>query len=93
MVAPEEVASVYVLASYLEGEANWYLTHLTGGSDSGSRANIRRNYGRLCQACLVVSHYIPSSVAYLLSLVIREVHERGIHPGSAGRCLRFDIVI
>lgn len=43
---------------------------MTGGSNLRSRTGIRRDYGRLCVACLMVDKSAPPPVADLLSLAI-----------------------
>lgn len=65
------MASINELTGDLEGEADWDLAILTEGSGLGSQASIHGDYGLLGEACSVVSHSLPSSVADLRSLTIR----------------------
>lgn len=51
VVALEEVASVDVLASYLDGEADWDLAALTRGADCGSLPSVCRDYRPLKESC------------------------------------------
>lgn len=50
MVASEEVASINMIPSGLDGEANWELASLKRGLDLHSRASIFGDYERLCEA-------------------------------------------
>lgn len=65
------MGSVDQLASYLDGEADWYLSDLTGGAYLGSQASILVNYGRPYEACSVVGESVLTSVADLIELAIR----------------------
>lgn len=59
----------------LEGEADWESADLTGGTDLCRRISICGDYGCLCEACSVFNESGSSSMADLLSLVIRGVEE------------------
>lgn len=59
-VASQKVASVVLLAGDLDREADCACSNLTRGLDIGSQASNRGEYGRLREACSVVSEFVPS---------------------------------
>lgn len=71
--APEELASINVLAGDLHHEADWDLAHVTGSPDLGSRAIIRGDKGHLREVCSVIRKSLPSLVSHLLTLNISEM--------------------
>lgn len=70
IAALDEVASIEGHSSDLYSEADCNLAYFTGDPDLGSRPIICVYYGRLQDACSVVSKSVPSSVADLLSTAI-----------------------
>lgn len=72
---PENEASINMLAGDLDGEADYDLPDLTVNSNLESQTIILDHYERLSKACLVVSLFVPSWAADILSLSTRCVNE------------------
>lgn len=72
-MAPEEAASIDVLASDLDEQTDWDLADLKGGPGLGSRPSVSVDYGCPCKMWSVVSESGSSSVEILLSLATCQV--------------------
>lgn len=70
-VTPEKVATIYEVARALDGESDCDLAALKWGPDSNDRASIHGDYGGLREVCAVFNESVPSLLAGLLSLTIR----------------------
>lgn len=73
VAAQEKVASVYVLASDLDGKANWDMADMTGDLDLGSWATLLGGYGRVLEVCWLIIESVPLLGVDQLSLAIRVV--------------------
>lgn len=66
------MAGIDELASALDGESDRDLAELIEGPDSSNRTTIHVYFGHLCEGCSVLNEYVPSLVADVLSMTIRD---------------------